>query len=62
MGWCQGRVCGFATAVLATSGAKPLAESDLRPVAKRPICAPVRLGDLAATAADFADEPPDAER
>lgn len=46
MGWCQGRVCGFATAQL--TGAVD-AEA-LRPVAKRPLCAPIALGELAALA------------
>ncbi len=53
MGWCQGRVCGFATAKLAaTSGGRALAAGDLRPVAKQSLCAPVSLEDLAAGAAE----------
>lgn len=39
MGWCQGRMCGYAVACLA--GENPLAP-------RRPIAQPVRLGDLAA--------------
>lgn len=44
MGWCQGRVCGYATACLTT---RKLSAEDLRPLASRPLCAPVSLGDLA---------------
>lgn len=50
MGWCQGRVCGFATAKIAGSGGPPTADA-LRPIAKRPLCAPIALGELA----DLAD-------
>lgn len=46
MGWCQGRVCGYATACLA-AGDRALTAADLRPLATRPLCAPVSLGDLA---------------
>ena len=46
MGWCQGRVCGYATACLA-AGDRALEAADLRPLAARPLCAPVSLGDLA---------------
>lgn len=45
MGWCQGRVCGFAVARL-TAGHR-LGPEDLRPIAKRPLCAPVSLDRLA---------------
>ncbi|MFF5205399.1 NAD(P)/FAD-dependent oxidoreductase [Streptosporangium sp. NPDC000396] len=38
MGWCQGRMCGYAVACLA--GEKPTAP-------RRPIAQPIRLGDLA---------------
>jgi NADP-dependent aldehyde dehydrogenase len=48
MGWCQGRVCGFATACLGSGpGAAPTVES-LSAAAKRPLAAPVRIGELAA--------------
>ena len=58
MGWCQGRVCGYATAEIAadwaghppgggTSGGRATAE-DLRSMAKRTLAAPVPLGLLAA--------------
>ncbi|WP_433238660.1 FAD-dependent oxidoreductase [Streptosporangium sp. CA-135522] len=40
MGWCQGRICGYAVACLA--GEDPTAP-------RRPIAQPVRLGDLAAS-------------
>jgi NADPH-dependent 2,4-dienoyl-CoA reductase/sulfur reductase-like enzyme len=48
MGWCQGRVCGYATTRLtaAATGREPDAD-DLRGIAQRPIAQPVRLGDLA---------------
>ena len=46
MGWCQGRVCGFASACLAAGG-RALSAADLRPLSGRPLCAPVSLGDLA---------------
>lgn len=48
MGWCQGRVCGFAAACLgAGPGAAPTAAS-LSGSAKRPLAAPVGIGELAA--------------
>ena len=48
MGWCQGRVCGFATTCLASGGRpRDVVAADLRPLASRPLCAPVSLGDLA---------------
>ena len=52
MGWCQGRVCGFATALLAAQlEGRPLTVDDLRPGAKRTLSVPVSLGRLA----DLAD-------
>lgn len=55
MGWCQGRVCGFAAACLgAGPGAWPSAES-LSSVAKRPLAAPVGIGELGAMDADHED-------
>jgi len=48
MGWCQGRVCGFAAAKLAGAPGERLTAADLAPVAKRTFAAPVVLGDLAA--------------
>jgi NADPH-dependent 2,4-dienoyl-CoA reductase/sulfur reductase-like enzyme len=48
MGWCQGRVCGFATAALAAADSgRDLTADDLRPMAKKPLAAPVSLGELA---------------
>lgn len=46
MGWCQGHVCGFATAKLAADG-RALTVDDLRPMAKQSLCAPVPLAGLA---------------
>lgn len=52
MGWCQGRVCGFATALLAAQDAgRGLAVDDLRPTSKRTLATPLSLGRLA----DLAD-------
>lgn len=47
MGWCQGRVCGYATSCLmsAWSGRPPSPAS----MAARPVATPLRLGTLAAT-------------
>lgn len=46
MGWCQGRVCGFATASM-TSPPGEMPDTDaLRAIAKRPLCAPITLGEL----------------
>lgn len=47
MGWCQGRVCGFAVSCLAAHSATGTAES-LRSVSKRPVATPVTLGEIAA--------------
>lgn len=59
MGWCQGRVCGFATAWLAAQAeGRTLTAEDLRTGAKRPLCAPVTLGRLA----DLDDAGADATR
>lgn len=47
MGWCQGRVCGYATACLtATWSGQPYTPGR---VGTRPVASPVRLGDLAGT-------------
>ncbi|MDT0268953.1 FAD-dependent oxidoreductase [Streptomyces sp. DSM 44915] len=48
MGWCQGRMCGFATACLAAeaAGRRPRPD-DLRATATRPLAAPVPLAELA---------------
>ncbi|WP_305144519.1 NAD(P)/FAD-dependent oxidoreductase [Arthrobacter sp. SDTb3-6] len=55
MGWCQGRVCGYAAASIAANLAGrpfegPAAAADLRAMAKRALAAPVPLGRLAAMA------------
>jgi len=48
MGWCQGRVCGYATAALtANLVGRPLAASDVAAFAHRPLAQPISLGDLA---------------
>ena len=46
LGWCQGRVCGFATACLTARSGVPDA-ADLAATAKRTIAAPITLGELA---------------
>ena len=51
MGWCQGRVCGYATARLAVDG-RPLTAEDLGPIVKQSLCAPIPLGRLADNSAD----------
>lgn len=66
MGWCQGRVCGFATAEIAAdfavtfaadsaatkaAGARATAE-DLRAMGKRTLAAPMTLGQLASLTFD----------
>ena len=49
MGWCQGRVCGYAVACLAQrDSTQPPAAADLLAAAKRPLARPVPLGVLAA--------------
>ncbi|SEQ62402.1 (2Fe-2S)-binding protein [Microlunatus flavus] len=54
MGWCQGRVCGFATALLAAEDAgRGLTVEDLRPTSKRTLGTPLSLGRLA----DLAEVP-----
>jgi NADP-dependent aldehyde dehydrogenase len=47
MGWCQGRVCGFATAKIAASAGEAPSADALRPIAKRPLCSPIALRELA---------------
>jgi NADPH-dependent 2,4-dienoyl-CoA reductase/sulfur reductase-like enzyme len=47
-GWCRGRVCGYATALLtAQLRDRPLDAADLAAFAERPLATPVRLADLA---------------
>jgi NADPH-dependent 2,4-dienoyl-CoA reductase/sulfur reductase-like enzyme len=53
MGWCQGRVCGFATVCLtARHTGRPAVGSDMRAFADRPIATPTALRRLAALADD----------
>jgi D-hydroxyproline dehydrogenase subunit alpha len=48
MGWCQGRICGYATAALtARRCRRQLATDDLAAFARRPIAHPITLGELA---------------
>lgn len=48
MGWCQGRVCGYAVAALtAQHQGRAVTAADLTPFAHRPIAQPIRLDDLA---------------
>jgi thioredoxin reductase len=48
MGWCQGRVCGFATAgIAACLSRRESTADDLRPLSGRSLAAPVTLGELA---------------
>lgn len=47
MGWCQGRVCGYATGCLAASAAGVDGRGDASVFARRPIAQPVTLGNLA---------------
>jgi len=49
MGWCQGRVCGYATARLtARLCGRPLTANDLQAFAERPLAVPLPLRTLAA--------------
>ena len=45
MGWCQGRVCGYAASCLTSTWSGATYAPDL--VATRPVATPVRLGTLA---------------
>ncbi|WP_255686425.1 FAD-dependent oxidoreductase [Micromonospora okii] len=49
MGWCQGRVCGYATACLtAREAGRPVGATDLAGYLGRPLAQPVTLAELAA--------------
>ncbi|MEU4641478.1 NAD(P)/FAD-dependent oxidoreductase [Micromonospora sp. NPDC023814] len=51
MGWCQGRVCGFATAgIAACLSRRETSPADLRSLATRSLAVPVPLGELACLA------------
>jgi D-hydroxyproline dehydrogenase subunit alpha len=53
MGWCQGRICGFATAgISACLNGRPLAADDLRPLSGRTPAVPVTLAEVAAAGED----------
>jgi NADPH-dependent 2,4-dienoyl-CoA reductase/sulfur reductase-like enzyme len=54
MGWCQGRVCGYATACLTARWAGTPYDPGV--VASRPVAVPVPLGTLADAAGDDDDE------
>jgi NAD(P)H-nitrite reductase large subunit len=48
MGWCQGRMCGYAVACLtATLCDRQVTEVDLATFAQRPFAAPITMGELA---------------
>jgi len=47
MGWCQGRVCGFAAACLGAGPGEAPDAGSLAGSAKRPLAAPVGIGELA---------------
>jgi D-hydroxyproline dehydrogenase subunit alpha len=50
MGWCQGRVCGFAVSCLTARAAnRPVTPEDLHAFAARPLATPVSLATLAAS-------------
>jgi NADPH-dependent 2,4-dienoyl-CoA reductase/sulfur reductase-like enzyme len=54
MGWCQGRICGYATAALtAHLCGRRLSAEDLAAFAHRPVATPVPLGELAGPAGDL---------
>jgi thioredoxin reductase len=48
MGWCQGRVCGFAATCLGQGPGAPPSVESLSNAAKRPLAVPVGIGELAA--------------
>ncbi|MFF1488819.1 NAD(P)/FAD-dependent oxidoreductase [Streptomyces sp. NPDC058319] len=60
MGWCQGRICGYATAdIAACLGGRTATADDLCPLSGRTPAVPVRLGELAALAEDMTAGKPD---
>jgi thioredoxin reductase len=63
MGWCQGRVCGFATAgIAACLSHRETTSEDLRALSTRSFAAPVPLGELAALAEDMTSSDATEER
>lgn len=57
MGWCQGRVCGFAASCLTAGQNAGPSEVSLASTAKRPLASPVSIGNLAALTGPI-DPPP----
>jgi thioredoxin reductase len=55
MGWCQGRMCGFATACLAASGAA--SKEQMEATSKRPVSTPVTLATLMAVTREPTTKP-----
>ncbi|MEU7176362.1 FAD-dependent oxidoreductase [Micromonospora tulbaghiae] len=56
MGWCQGRICGYATACLtAREASRPPGLPDLAGHASRPLMQPITLADLAGNQRDGLD-------
>lgn len=52
MGWCQGRICGFATAKLTAAAGHAPTRDELVPISKRMVAVPIALGDVAADDAE----------
>ncbi len=48
MGWCQGKVCGFAVSCLAAGPGAHASADSLRSIAKRPVATPIPLSELIA--------------
>lgn len=46
MGWCQGKVCGFAVSCMAAGPGAQASADSLRSVAKRPVATPIPLSEL----------------
>jgi hypothetical protein len=58
MGWCQGRICGYATAALtAHLCGRELVAADLETFARRPLAQPVSLGELAGETRRTSEDP-----
>ena len=47
MGWCQGRVCGFAASCLGAGPGEPAGQASLASAARRPLAVPVPISELA---------------
>ena len=50
MGWCQGKVCGYAVSCLSSKGTtdEAIEHASLSSIAKRPVAAPLTLGEISA--------------